>query len=356
MYALDGVSFGLQLGAQATDLVLLVMNRRGLEALLSSKVKLGGSASAAAGPKGRDVSAATDVTMRAEILSYSRTRGLFAGVSLDGASLRPDNDASEQVYGRPITARTIVNATDLSVPAAGRRFVDALEKERAAKRLEGGDPLRTLLFARLILAAAGVALVAACGTWAADGEAAPAAISRGAADASRDVTIPSGTVLRLTLNTAVASDTSEVEDAVAAELTNAVMVGSRTALPSGALVAGVVRAVDPSGRVKGRAHLALDFTSVTSGGRRYVMSAGPFSRRASATKGEDATKIGIGAGAGAVIGGLFGGKKGAAQGAAVGGGAGTGLVLATRGEEVRFPSGTDVSIQLAAPLTVRVSK
>ena len=128
MYALDGGSVGLQLGAQATDLVMLVMNRRGVEALLGSKVKLGGNASAAAGPKGRDLSAATDVTMRAEILSYSRTRGLFAGVSLDGASLRPDNDASEQVYGRRITARTIVNATNLSVPASGRRFVDALEK------------------------------------------------------------------------------------------------------------------------------------------------------------------------------------------------------------------------------------
>ena len=128
MYALDGGSLGLQLGAQATDLVLLVMNRRGVDALLASQVKLGGSASAAAGPKGRDVSAATDVTMRAEILSYSRTRGLFAGISLDGASLRPDDNASEQVYGRRMTARTIVNSTDLSVPAAGRRLVDALEK------------------------------------------------------------------------------------------------------------------------------------------------------------------------------------------------------------------------------------
>ena len=94
MYALDGGSFGLQLGGQATDLVLLVMNDRGVKALLNSKVKLGGSASAAAGPKGRDVSASTDATLRAEILSYSRSRGLFAGVSLEGASLRPDNDAS----------------------------------------------------------------------------------------------------------------------------------------------------------------------------------------------------------------------------------------------------------------------
>jgi len=209
--------------------------------------------------------------------------------------------------------------------------------------------------ARLILAAGAAALVAACGTSAADGEAVPSAIV-GRAAPVRDVTIPSGTLLQLTLNTSVASDTSQVEDAVAAELTNAVMVGGRTALPSGALVAGVVRSVDSSGRVKGRARLALDFTSVTSGGRRYAMSAEHFSRQASATKGEDAAKIGIGAGAGAVIGGLLGGKKGAAEGAAVGGGAVTGLVLATKGEEVRFPSGTDVSIQLSAPLTVRVSR
>ena len=128
MYALDGGSFGLQLGAQATDLVLLVMNDRGITALLNSKVKLGANASAAAGPKGRDVSASTDATMRAEILSYSRSRGLFAGVSLEGASLRPDNDASREVYGRRITARAIVTGTDISVPAAGRRFVDALVK------------------------------------------------------------------------------------------------------------------------------------------------------------------------------------------------------------------------------------
>ena len=127
-YALDGGSLGLQLGAQATDLVLLVMNERGVHALLDSKVTLGGNASAAAGPKGRDASASTDATLRAEILSYSRTRGLFVGVSLEGASLRPDNDASEQVYGRRISAHTIVTSTGISVPAAGRRFVDALEK------------------------------------------------------------------------------------------------------------------------------------------------------------------------------------------------------------------------------------
>jgi SH3 domain-containing YSC84-like protein 1 len=128
MYAIDGGSIGLQLGAQATDLVLLVMNTRGVNALLGSKVKLGANASAAAGPKGRDVAAATDATMRAEILSYSRSRGLFAGISLDGASLRPDDGASEGVYGRRITARTIVTSPGMPMPAAGRRFVAALEK------------------------------------------------------------------------------------------------------------------------------------------------------------------------------------------------------------------------------------
>ncbi len=128
MYALDGGSFGLQLGGHATDRVLLVMNDRGLRVLLSSQVELGAGASAAAGPKGRDVSASTDATLRAEILSYSRSRGLFAGVSLEGASLRPDNDASTEVYGRRITAHAIVTGTDIPVPPAGRRFVDALEK------------------------------------------------------------------------------------------------------------------------------------------------------------------------------------------------------------------------------------
>jgi hypothetical protein len=217
--------------------------------------------------------------------------------------------------------------------------------------------LRHPFCARLILAASAAALVAACGTSATDVEVDPAsAIVRPAAAAVRDITIPSGTLLHLTLSTSVASDTSQVEDAVGAELTNTVMVGGQTAVPSGALVAGVVRSVDPSGRVKGRARLAIDFTSMTSGGRRYAMSAEHFSRQADATKSEDATKIGIGAGAGAVIGGLLGGKKGAAQGAAVGGGAGTGVVLATKGEEVRLPIGTDVLIRLAAPLTVRASR
>ena len=128
MYALEGASVGFQLGGQATDLVLLVMNERGASAILDSKVKLGADASAAAGPKGRDASADTDVTMRAEILSYSRSRGLFAGVSLEGSTLRPDNDASTDVYGRKITAREIVMGHKTTVPPSGRHLVRVLEK------------------------------------------------------------------------------------------------------------------------------------------------------------------------------------------------------------------------------------
>jgi SH3 domain-containing YSC84-like protein 1 len=128
MYSLDGGSVGFQIGAESTDVILLVMNNRGVDALLSSKVKLGGNASVAAGPKGRNLEASTDVTMRAEILSYSRARGLFAGVSLEGTSLRPDNDASREVYGRRITARSIVTGKPVAVPESGRHFIDALEK------------------------------------------------------------------------------------------------------------------------------------------------------------------------------------------------------------------------------------
>jgi lipid-binding SYLF domain-containing protein len=128
MYALEGGSFGFQLGGQATDLVLLVMNDRGAQSILSSKVKLGADASAAAGPKGRDASADTDAYLRAEILSYSRSRGLFAGISLEGSTLRPDDDASEQVYGRKIKAKDIVLGSRTGVPASGRHLVRVLQK------------------------------------------------------------------------------------------------------------------------------------------------------------------------------------------------------------------------------------
>src|ERR1700758_2458669 len=128
MYALEGGSVGFQIGGEATDLILLVMNDRGMESILSSKVKLGADASIAGGPKGRDASADTDAWMRAEILSYSRSRGVFAGISLEGSTIRPDDEASEQVYGHAIKAKEIVRGEKPSVPATGGTLVDGLQK------------------------------------------------------------------------------------------------------------------------------------------------------------------------------------------------------------------------------------
>ena len=128
MVILEGGSIGLQLGAQATDYVLLVMNDRGADSILSSKVKLGGDASAAAGPKGRTAGASTDIAMRAEILTYSRARGLFAGVSLEGSTLRQDADGDEAIYGKKLAARDIVRGGAAPVPASGQPLVDLLNK------------------------------------------------------------------------------------------------------------------------------------------------------------------------------------------------------------------------------------
>ncbi|MFZ0635704.1 MAG: lipid-binding SYLF domain-containing protein [Candidatus Acidiferrales bacterium] len=128
MYALEGGSFGFQIGGQATDLVLLIMNDRGVKSILDSKVKLGGDASIAAGPVGRDATADTDAYMRAEILSYSRTRGLFAGISLEGSTLRPDDDATADVYGRALTAKEIILGGNVRVPPSGRHLVSVLER------------------------------------------------------------------------------------------------------------------------------------------------------------------------------------------------------------------------------------
>ncbi|MFI5092964.1 MAG: lipid-binding SYLF domain-containing protein [Candidatus Acidiferrum sp.] len=134
MMALEGASVGFQIGGQASDFVLLVMNRRGAESILTSQVKLGGDVAAAAGPKGRNAAAATDVTMRAEILSYSRSRGLFAGVSLAGSTLRPDNDGNERIYGKGITAKEIVINSSVHAPASARLLVSTLNKRSPRNR------------------------------------------------------------------------------------------------------------------------------------------------------------------------------------------------------------------------------
>jgi len=129
MMALEGGSIGLQLGGQATDFVLLVMNPRGARAILSSKVKLGADASAAAGPKGRTANASTDVTMRAEVLSYSRARGLFAGLSLEGSTVRPDHDANERIYGKKVEAESIVFKGTVAVPPAAQKMTAYLNQK-----------------------------------------------------------------------------------------------------------------------------------------------------------------------------------------------------------------------------------
>ncbi|MGB7439023.1 MAG: lipid-binding SYLF domain-containing protein [Candidatus Acidiferrum sp.] len=129
MMALEGGSVGFQIGGEATDFVLLVMNKRGADSILTSQVKLGGDVAAAAGPKGRDAAASTDVTMRAEILSYSRSRGLFAGVSLEGSTLRPDNDGNERLYGKGTTAKEIVINSKVHSPASAKLLLSTLNKK-----------------------------------------------------------------------------------------------------------------------------------------------------------------------------------------------------------------------------------
>ena len=214
----------------------------------------------------------------------------------------------------------------------------------------------------LVLCLVSCLVLSACATNAADatdvkltsGKDAPAAGVAPRRTAYRNVTIPAGTVLPLTLTTAMASDTSAVEDRVSATLTHAIRIDGQDVLAEGARLDGIVTGVSDSGRVKGLAMIAFRFTSLHDAGDQYDLTTASVTHQAEATKSDDAVKIGVGAGAGAIIGGLLDGKSGAAKGAAIGGGAGTGVVLATKGKEVRLGSGADVSSRLTAPLTVRV--
>jgi lipid-binding SYLF domain-containing protein len=129
LYALEGLSIGFQLGGQATDFVLLVMNPKGAKSLLSSKVKLGADASAAAGPKGRTAEGATDIVMSAEILSYSRNKGLFAGVSLEGSTLRSDGSANEKLYGTKLSAKDIIRGGKVKAPASAAELIGLLNQK-----------------------------------------------------------------------------------------------------------------------------------------------------------------------------------------------------------------------------------
>jgi hypothetical protein len=169
----------------------------------------------------------------------------------------------------------------------------------------------------------------------------------------RSVTIPDNTEMDVRLNTALASDTSRVEQTVNGTLAEPVIVDGLTVIPSGSAISGYVTHVDGSGKIKGRAALGLRFTSVTVGTATYDIDSKPLSYVAEGTKKDDAVKIGVGAAAGAVIGAMTGGKKGAAIGTAVGAGAGTGMVLATDGKEIRLAEGRKLTVSLSSPLTIR---
>jgi hypothetical protein len=170
-----------------------------------------------------------------------------------------------------------------------------------------------------------------------------------------EVTIPSGTTMAVKLANSVASDSSKVEDAVRGTLAKALVVGGKTVVPAGSEVGGTVLDASQSGHVKGRASLAISFDRLRVGSESHTIRTARIAREAEPTKGDDAEKVGIGAGAGALVGAIAGGKKGALIGTAVGAGAGTGVVLATRGEEVRLAAGTTVTTTLQQPVTILVA-
>jgi hypothetical protein len=221
------------------------------------------------------------------------------------------------------------NGTDSAAPAGNALLTPATAP---AERGAGAPPVAT--------------------TGRADEAAAPGA----AANAWREVTIPAGTNLALVLDTTVASATSQVEAPVNAHLSRSITVQGQTALAEGSRVTGVVTDATRAAKVKGRAHVAVRFDTLTPRGddQRYTIHTALVGRTAAATKKDDALKIGVPAAGGAVIGGLLGGKKGALIGGSAGGGAGTAVVLSTRGKEVTLPSGSALTLRLTQPLTVRI--
>jgi hypothetical protein len=209
------------------------------------------------------------------------------------------------------------------------------------------------------------AFVAACGGQSQGSSANPDAAAADAKDAPpaqpveefRELTIPAATTITVTLDEGVGSATSHVDDPVRAHVTRAVSVNGIVAVPVGSNLSGAVVAAERSGRVKGRAHVAVRFDKIrpAANGETYTMRTAEITREAPGEKKKDATKIGIGAGAGAAIGALLGGGKGAAIGAGVGAGGGTAYVMSTRGQEVSIARGATLTVRLTEPIKVRVS-
>lgn len=268
-----------------------------------------------------EMPAGTEVTVKTA--DGTLVRGTIAKVESDIVMLNERPNTTTEIPRTTITEVTRVE------PAAGARTEPASRTEPARERAEA--PAR------------------------AERAATPARTERAERPTTivRNITIPDNTVLDVTLNTALASDTSRVEQDVNGTIASPVEVDGITVIPAGSRVSGHVTHVDDSDKVKGRAQLGFRFTTLTVGSTTYDIDSKPLSYVAESTKKDDAVKIGVGAAAGSVIGAITGGKKGAAIGAAVGAGAGTGVVLATDGKEIRLAEGRKLKVSLTNPLTIR---
>lgn len=267
------------------------------------------------------------------------TKSIFAVLTVSMMAAACGSSDSTQVSAEAAPAA--------EAPVAPATAPAAVPAETTAPQLTRGEP-RPRTAARHVEARSERAETTAAAPRSAAAPSAPAVPEY------REFTLPAGMTLPLELKSAVASDVSEVEDTVRATLRQPVMMDGHQVLPAGTELTGTVIQAERAGRVKGRARVAIQFTSLRYDGERLPVQTEPIEQLAEATKGEDATKVGVGAGAGAVIGGLLGGKSGALKGAAIGGAAGTGAVMATRGKEVRIEPGTELPATLSAPLSVRV--
>jgi hypothetical protein len=301
-------------------------------------------------PAGLEIQPGTDVSV--EKTDGVTVAGRLVEVQAQEVVLQAPDGQATRVPRSQIRALRVVTAPAADAPAASTPQAPAPQAPAATApppapapdETAAADPERAAEAAR------------------ADAVAAANAVERSTAAARprvpeyRSVTIPAGTVLPIQLKTTVGSATSKVEDAVRGMLRRSIEVEGLEAIPAGAVVLGTVTEAERSGRVKGRARVAFRFTSLDLPGdaERLSIRTGLVAREAEATKKKDAAKIGGGAAAGAVIGGIIGGGDGAAKGAAIGGGAGTGVVLSTRGKEITVPAGTNVSVKLLEPVTIRI--
>jgi hypothetical protein len=277
------------------------------------------------------------------------TAALFSSLIAVGCADRGDRtqDLEENKAAAPATGPAADSPTQPNVPTTPRE--DTSTGARATTGREGRQPASS----PTMTPAERGTTPSRTGEQPRTGERTAPAPARRAVE-YRELTIPDGTALPLELMTALSSETAQVETPVRARLRQAIMVNGVTALPAGAVLTGEVTEVERAGRVKGRSRLAFAFNSVQLNNVREELKTNPIVFEGQATKGEDATKIGAGAVGGAIVGGILGGKEGAGKGAAIGGAAGTGVVLATRGKEVKLAAGTDLAATLADDLSIRV--